>query len=111
MGPYDFPRADEPIESCSDTSSNVSLMSCITFSKRSQPLRARSHNFILPLKENRNFILRALYTAVCPVPLPRRGKLIVKTAGKTSRKQYFINKLVHNRHSLSSFHRKLYVSC
>jgi len=29
-------------------------------------LRARSHNFILPPKENKNFISRALYHAVCP---------------------------------------------
>jgi len=38
---YDFHSvdtlADEAIESCSDLSPNVSLMSCITFSKRSQP--------------------------------------------------------------------------
>src|SRR6218665_1573946 len=31
-------------------------------------LRARSHNFILPPKENKSFISRALYHAVCPPP-------------------------------------------
>jgi len=38
---------------------------------------------------------------------PRWGKLSVKTAEKTSEKQYmyFIINLVHNSHSLSSFHR------
>lgn len=53
-------------------------------------LRARSHNFISPLKDNRNFIERALYHAVSP----RRSKLSAgKTIGET---QYFIVKLVHN---------------
>jgi len=30
-------------------------------------LRAKSHNLILPLKDNRNFISRALYHAFCPL--------------------------------------------
>src|SRR6218665_2534996 len=29
-------------------------------------LRARAHNFILPLKDNRNFMSRALYDGLCP---------------------------------------------
>src|SRR6218665_3823739 len=58
-----------PIKSCSDLSPNVSLMSCVT-SKRRQPphvplVRARSYNFILPHKENKN-----LYRGVCPPPPP-----------------------------------------
>src|SRR6218665_703126 len=28
-------------------------------------LRARAHNFILPLKDNRNFVSRAFYNALC----------------------------------------------
>src|SRR6218665_2445361 len=31
-----------------------------------RPLLARAHNFILPLKDNRNFVSRALYNALCP---------------------------------------------
>src|SRR6218665_3952039 len=31
-----------------------------------RPLRARAHNFILPLKDNRNFVSMALYNALCP---------------------------------------------
>ena len=29
-------------------------------------LRVRAHNFILPLKDNRNFVSRVLYEAICP---------------------------------------------
>src|SRR6218665_421847 len=29
-------------------------------------LRARAHNFVLPPKDNRNFVSRALYEALCP---------------------------------------------
>src|SRR6218665_1937332 len=31
-------------------------------------LRVRAHNFILPLKENRIFVSRVLYEAICPPP-------------------------------------------
>src|SRR6218665_4057686 len=31
-------------------------------------LRLRAHNFILPLKDNRNFVSRVLYEAICPPP-------------------------------------------
>jgi len=49
-------------------------------------LGARSHNFIIPVTRNRDFMLRALYHAVC-----HRSKPSVKTAGKTIvLKQYFI---------------------
>jgi len=29
-------------------------------------LRARAHNFVLPPKDNRNFVSRALYDVLCP---------------------------------------------
>src|SRR6218665_597932 len=29
-------------------------------------LRVRAHNFILPLKDNRNFVSMVLYEAICP---------------------------------------------
>src|SRR6218665_3672159 len=31
-------------------------------------LRVRAHNFILPLRDNRNFVSRVLYEAICPPP-------------------------------------------
>src|SRR6218665_2218319 len=31
-------------------------------------LRVRAHNFILPLKDNRNFVSRVLYEAICSPP-------------------------------------------
>src|SRR6218665_4133670 len=31
-------------------------------------LRVRVHNFIFPLKDNRNFVSRVLYEAICPPP-------------------------------------------
>ena len=66
-------------------------------------LSVRSHNFILPLKDNRNFLLRALYHAVCPPP---DGITLVSSGKLSSGKQYFINLLVvHYCHSLNSFHR------
>jgi len=32
----------------------------------SRSLRVRAHNFVLPPKDNRNFLSRALYNAICP---------------------------------------------
>src|SRR6218665_305034 len=32
----------------------------------SRSLRARAHNFVLPPKDNRNFLSRVLYSAICP---------------------------------------------
>ena len=94
-----------PIESCSDLSPIVNLMSCMVhhlLKEKPTPLRslsARSHNFILPLKEKRNFISRAII-----IPCSR-CQLNVKTAGMARGEQYFIINQVHNRYSLSSFHR------
>ena len=63
-------------EDLSDTAANH-LSHCLDI------ISSQNH-FILPLKNNRDFISRSLYPAVCPSP--RRGWLSVKTS---SGRQYF----------------------
>ena len=53
----------------------------------------------------RTEILYRGHNTMLSAPPPKWGKLSVKTAGKTSGKQYFIINLVHNSHLLCSFHR------
>jgi len=38
----------------------------VKVSTPTRSLRERAHNFILHLKDNRNFVSRALYKAICP---------------------------------------------
>ena len=93
--PYDFPSvktlADEAdrklFRSITQCQSHVLRHLLKENSTSVRSLRDSSHNFILPLKENRNFISWH-YTMLSA---PRQSKLSVKTAGKTIvDKQYFI---------------------
>ena len=40
-------------------------------------LRVRAHNFILPPKDNRNFVSRVLYEALCPLPTKRSSLCLI----------------------------------
>src|SRR6218665_3840928 len=95
MGPYDLPSVDTLADEA-DWKLLRSIAQCQSYVLRhllkEKPTlcrcafpRVRSHNFILPLKENRHLRSRAIYHAICP----RRGKLSVKTVGKTSGKTIF----------------------
>jgi len=82
-----------PIESCSDLSPNVGLMSYVTFSKRSQPpyVPLELGRITLSCLSKRTRILFRGHYTMLSAP-PRRIKLSVKTAGRNiGKKQYFSN--------------------
>jgi len=87
------PWLTRPIKSCSDPSPNASLVLHHLLKEKPTPvcfLRARSHNFILPRKGNRNFISRALYHAVSvSPPHPDGVNLVSRLQERLVEKQYF----------------------
>src|SRR6218665_1351977 len=72
--PSDFPTIESLVDEADrrlfkSTSQNRTHVLQHLFTVKPTPtrsLRARAHNFILPLTDNRNFVSKALYNALCP---------------------------------------------